>query len=107
MRTPGFTATTTLDTAASRYGAAATGGNAGVNLLRPAAAIYMDGRFVCYGEVTPNGFINCYPSGGGGGGGGSPRCRPACGRCQADSDSPTGRSRFCIRANCDDYTRPC
>ncbi len=105
MRTPGFTATTTLATGAGRYRAAATSGGASGNLLRPAAAIYMDGRFVCYGEVTPNGFINCYPGGGGGGGGGG--CRPACGRCQADSDSPTGRSRFCIRANCDDYTRPC
>jgi len=69
----------------------------------PAAAIYVDGRFVCYGEVTGNGYINCYSSGGGG----SPRCRPACGPCQADSDSPTGRSKFCVRADCDDYSRPC
>ena len=106
MRTPGFTATTMLDVEASRYRVAATGSGASDNLLRPAAAIYVDGRFVCNGEVTPNGFINCYPIGGGGGGG-NPRCRPACSRCQADSDSPTGRSRFCIRANCDDYTRPC
>jgi hypothetical protein len=66
-------------------------------------AIYVDGRFVCYGDVTANGFINCYPMGGGG----EPFCRPTCGPCQADSDSPTGRSRFCLRRNCDDYTRPC
>jgi hypothetical protein len=33
--------------------------------VQPSAAIYVGGRFVCYGDVTSGGFINCYPPGGG------------------------------------------
>jgi hypothetical protein len=101
MNVPGFRATISLAAPAGMYRAAIKGGQ-GASVLQPAAAIYMDGRFICNGDVTANGFINCYPPGGGG-----QRCRPACGPCQSDPDSSTGRSRFCIRANCDDYSRPC
>jgi len=102
MRLPNFVAAAALPAPAITNHAAANRRTAR-NTLHPAAAIYQDGRFVCYGEVTGNGYINCYPMGGGG----EPFCRPTCGPCQADSDSPTGRSRFCLRRNCDDYTRPC
>lgn len=53
--------------------------------------------------------LRCFDAtgGGGGGDGGGPFCRPGCGRCLADPDSPTGRSRTCIRRNCDDYVRAC
>lgn len=33
-------------------------------LVQPAAAIYVGGRFVCNGEVTENGFIDCSSPGG-------------------------------------------
>ena len=102
MRTPGFVATTAEDVPVGRYQIIALTDLRVTGMIQPAAAIYMDGRFICNGEVTANGFINCYPPGGGG-----QRCRPACGPCQSDPDSSTGRSRFCIRANCDDYSRPC
>src|SRR6516225_6521007 len=34
-------------------------------------------------------------------------CHPGCGSCVEDTDSPTGCSRTCINAQCDDTTRPC
>jgi len=52
--------------------------------------------------------LNCLGGGGGGGfGGGGPLCRPQCGRCLPNEDSPTGRSRLCILRNCDDVDRAC
>ncbi len=41
------------------------------------------------------------------GGGGGQQCRPSCGPCKRDPDSPSGRSRLCINAKCDDFTRRC
>jgi hypothetical protein len=101
MRLPALVATSVLSAPVTSYGAtssrrAAHGG------IRPAAAIYVGGRFVCYGEVTENGYIDCYSMGGGG-----ESCRPGCGPCQSDPDSRTGRSKFCVRADCSDYSRPC
>jgi hypothetical protein len=43
----------------------------------------------------------------GGGGGGGQSCRPECGPCYDDPDSPTGRTRTCIRADCETYDRQC
>jgi len=43
----------------------------------------------------------------GGGGGGGEVCRPECGPCYNDPDSPTGRSRTCVTANCETYDRQC
>jgi len=54
-------------------------------------------HFFCTENVDP----------GGGGGGGGQQCRPSCGPCQHDPDSRTGRSRLCIDAKCDDYTKRC
>ncbi len=65
MRTPGFHAMNALADAARPY-RFATSGRRETNALQPALAIYVDGRFVCNGEVTGNGYINCYPLGGGG-----------------------------------------
>jgi hypothetical protein len=43
----------------------------------------------------------------GGGGGGGEQCRPGCGPCHSDPDSPTGRSQTCVRADCETYDRQC
>ena len=53
-------------------------------------------NFFCTENVDP-----------GGGGGGGQQCRPSCGPCKRDPDSPSGRSRLCINAKCDDFTRRC
>jgi hypothetical protein len=53
-------------------------------------------NFFCTENVDP-----------GGGGGGGQQCRPSCGPCTRDPDSRTGRSRLCINAKCDDFTRRC
>jgi hypothetical protein len=45
--------------------------------------------------------------GGTGGGGGGPLCRPRCEPCRRDRTSSTGRSRTCIRRNCDVDTVEC
>jgi hypothetical protein len=34
-------------------------------------------------------------------------CHPGCGPCVEDTDFPTGCSRTCINAQCDDFTRQC
>src|SRR6266496_2615508 len=49
---------------------------------------------------------DCLEAGGGDGGGGEV-CRPECGPCYNDPDSPTGRSRTCVTANCETYDRQC
>jgi hypothetical protein len=74
-----------------------------MNSVSPAAAIYQDGRFVCYGEVTGEGFINCYPMGGGG----EPTCRPQCGPCQQMPEEGPGRYRWCVTRDCDAVLRRC
>ena len=43
----------------------------------------------------------------GGGGGGRETCRPGCGPCLPDSDSPMGGFRTCVKYNCDTYDSPC
>ena len=53
-------------------------------------------NFFCTENVDP-----------GGGGGGGQQCRPSCGPCKRDPESPSGRSRFCSNAKCDDFTRRC
>ena len=54
--------------------------------------------------------LNCMGGNGGVGGGGGPRphlCVPQGGKCMADPDSRTGRSKLCILRNCNDVDRPC
>jgi hypothetical protein len=67
MTMPGFTAEHSVYRTSGRYQLArpATKADLNAGLIQPSAAIYSGGRFVCYGEVTDSGFINCYPPGGG------------------------------------------
>lgn len=103
MNLPGFTAEASVYQAVQPYRTRSSHDPAGLsNSVQAALAIYVDGRFICNGEVNEFGFINCGPIGGGG-----QVCRPACGRCLPDSESPTGRSKLCILRNCDDVQRAC
>ena len=54
--------------------------------------------------------MQCLEQGGGGGtggGGGNPVCRPQCQPCRRDTTSSTGRSRTCIRRDCETNTVEC
>ena len=102
MNIPGFTAEDSLYKTSGRYQMAGSihGIELNANLVQPSLAIYIDGRYVCDGEVTDNGFINCYPPGGGGGGN-----RPdfACLQCRRNCSRKPPAQRAACRANCDDF----
>ena len=102
MTMPGFTAGASLYEAGGHYRGGARAASASLNpnarTVHPAAAIYVDGRFICNGEVTSNGFINCSPLGGGGGGGGG-SCRPGCSPCR--NVPGVGRRKSCVTRDCD------
>ena len=103
MTMPTLTADAALPRAHRSYGARAAGAIAGARgAVQAAAAIYSGGRFVCYGEVTPEGFIDCYPLGGGG----EPQCRPQCQPCRY-VPSLGGRFRVCVTRDCDADFRRC
>ena len=99
---PGFTAEDSLYKTSGLYQMASTihGIELNANLVQPSLAIYIDGRYVCDGEVTGNGFINCYPPGGGGGGG-----RPdlSCLQCKRNCLKKPPAQRAACRADCDDF----
>jgi hypothetical protein len=113
MNIPSFTAEASLSESSQRYltsslsrlGNHGSKWSAASNSVQPSMAIYLDGRFVCNGEVTDNGFINCDPIGGGGGPR-DPLCRPGCGPCRRVPGEP-GRWKTCILRNCDDVERKC
>ncbi|SFE23224.1 hypothetical protein [Nitrosomonas sp. Nm166] len=67
MNMPGFTAENSFYHTSRRYQMTSSIHRIEFNasLVQPSAAIYSGGRFVCYGEVTEEGFINCYPPDGG------------------------------------------
>ena len=108
MNIPGFTADSSLYKTNGRYQMNSSTHRVELNasLVQPSLAIYMDGRFVCDGEVTDNGFINCDPIGGGGGGGGVDRVdrleRLACARCYTKCNRKPVTQRAACRAQCDD-----
>ena len=79
MTVPGFTAEVSLYQTSGSYRQAARWAGRADARLGPAQLLLPDGGF----------------------------CHPTCGACVSDPDSPTGCSRFCILANCDDVTRPC
>ena len=102
LNMPGFTAGDSLYKTTGRYQMASSThrGEFNANLVQPSLAIYVDGRYVCNGEVTDNGFINCYPLGGGGGGG-----RPdlTCLQCRRNCLRKPPAQRAACRADCDDF----
>lgn len=104
MNMPGFTAETSLYKTSGRYlGTSSTHRvELNANLVQPSLAVYMDGRFVCNGEVTANGFINCYPPSGGGGGGRPDPINSLCVKCYRDCNKKPLAQRAACRANCED-----
>jgi hypothetical protein len=101
MNMPSFSAEASLYKTSGHYQGSANGGSlaprsTSANEVQAAAAIYVDGRFICNGEVTSNGFINCFPVGGGGGG---DSCRPGCSLCR--NVPGVGRRKSCVTRNCD------
>lgn len=102
MNMPGFTAGGSLYKTNGHYQMASSSREIEINtnFVQPSLAIYIDGRFVCNGEVTANGFIDCYPLGGGGGGG-----RPdlACLQCKRNCLKKPLAQRAACRADCDDF----
>jgi hypothetical protein len=116
MNMPGFTAETSLHQTRGRYRAragahAASAGGREVVPQLPIGWCMADcdeqypwgslDNFICKYNCTGDG------DGGGTGGGGEPRCRPRCSPCRGDMDSESGRSRTCLRADCDEITVPC
>lgn len=113
MNLPGFTAETSLGLSGHyRATAGGFGGFANLPAVMPQLPI---GFCQANCDMIQDPFMSavcklqCLDGGGGsgGGGGGGQVCRPACGRCLPDEDSPTGRSKLCILRNCDDVSRAC
>jgi len=73
---PGFTAEDSLYPTSERY-RMTCGVALSTNSVQPSAAIYEGGRFICYGEITDTGYINCYPPPHG-----SPPGELVCGPCR-------------------------
>ena len=107
-KTPGFTAEISLDRSQHVYAVNPYSGD-----LRGSGAVRPQLRSTgfCQANCSPGDYLclfSCMEEGGGGGfEPPTPRCRPGCGPCQGDPDSPTGRSRLCIQADCETYDRQC
>lgn len=126
MSIPGFTASISLYSSSGRYRAAVghSGAPAGTQAVVPQLKRQLDLLLclqgcslagsdpfcadTCY-RMDHIGASDEHGSGGGGGvgGGGGPRCRPACTPCRRDLESETGRSKTCVRADCDTTTFAC
>ena len=114
MNTPGFAAAASLYKATGQYRAVAGSPNAlpGGREVLPQLPI---GFCQANCDAIADPFLrtvcdlNCLGSGGqgSGAGGGSHSCLPRCGRCLPDPDSRTGRSRLCVRPNCEAVDRAC
>jgi hypothetical protein len=114
MNMPGFTAETSLYNTSGHYRAMAGTpndliGSGGVLPQLPIGFCMADCDFTYPNDSFLSSVckLGCFGDGGGGGGGGGEHCRPTCGQCQPDPGSPTGRSKPCIKSNCDDYDKPC
>jgi hypothetical protein len=104
MNVPGFNASASLYRSPVSYlvGSQASHSPASDSVQAAMQAIYVDGLFYCYGDVTGSGVV-CGGGGGGGvggGGGRDPVCRPQCGPCR-------NHVKTCILRNCDDVERAC
>jgi hypothetical protein len=102
---PGFTAETSLYKTSGRYQMTSSTRRVelNANLVRPSLPIYMDGRFVCDGEITDYGVINCYPPSGGGGGGRPDLGAKACASCYRNCNKKPPAQRAACRADCDEF----
>src|SRR5262245_57478555 len=112
MNLPGFTAETSLQLPGSTYRSMAGPAYGSLSQVLPQLPI---GFCQANCDRIQDPFLRsvcelqCFSQGGGGGtgGGGGQVCRPQCGRCLRDADSPTGRSKLCLLRNFDDVTRAC
>ena len=97
MKVPEFTASASLYRSPFSYPGSLSHGSS--NSVQAAAmAVYVNGQFYCYGDVTGSGVV-CEGSGEPSG----PRdqlCRPQCGPCR-------NHVKTCILRNCDDVERAC
>ena len=99
MNLPGFDAEASLYTP-GRYYRAGPGVRSTLGGVEPALSIFIDGRFVCDGEVTDNGFISCNPIGVGGVGPGPDPSGRICRSClSACARKPVSQRADC-RQNC-------
>ena len=104
MYIPGFTAETSVYKPRGVYLMPGSTHRADLsaNWIYPSLAIYVDGRFVCNGEVTDNGFVTCYPPGGGDGSGRPDRALQACASCYRRCNTKPFAQRAACRADCED-----
>src|SRR5258705_9201107 len=113
MSLPGFTAETSLQLAGGTYrsvGGMSSGLVSGVLPQLPIGFCQANCDRIIDPFLSAVCRLQCLDQGGGGpggGGGGGQVCRPGCGRCLPDSESPTHRSKTCILRNCDDVQRAC
>ena len=101
MNVPGFNASASLYRSPVSYlvGSQANPSPGSSNSVQAAAqAVYVNGLFYCYGNVTGSGVV-CEGSGAPSGPR-DPVCRPQCGPCR-------NHVKTCILRNCDDVERAC
>ena len=99
MNLPGFYAEASLYTPGRRYRTCA-GTRSTLGGVEPALSIFIDGRFVCEGEVTDNGFISCNPINAGGVGVGPDPSARICRSCLSSCTRKPVSQRAACRQNC-------
>jgi hypothetical protein len=109
MTMPGLTAEASLCRTSGRY-RTATRGRAAARVQGIIPQLMPIG--FCQANCQPDDWLcvmRCLEQEPGGGPGGGPQevCRVGCGRCLPDPDSPTGRSKTCVRRDCSTVTRRC
>ncbi|WHZ16086.1 MAG: hypothetical protein OJF52_002935 [Nitrospira sp.] len=113
MKLPGFTAGSTLYKTTRTYNSIGrsfvTPGNHGVLLQLPIGFCQANCDHISDPFLRSVCNLQCFDQGGGGGGAGrgGQFCRPGCGPCHRDPDSPTGRYKTCVKRNCDTYDVRC
>jgi hypothetical protein len=102
MKMPGFTADASLHRLSdSDYAVGSLHSYAAQGTIHPAAAIYLDGLFLCYGDINGSG-INCYGSADPG----DFVNQRACARCRSSCYRLPGPRRAQCLANCNDDICP-
>lgn len=103
MNLPGFDADASLYMTGRHYrtgGSFNPGTGSTMRGIEPALSIFIDGRFVCDGEVTDNGFISCNPIGVGGVGPGPDPSARICRSCLSGCARKPVSQRADCRQNC-------